>query len=118
MSTCNHCGKALFVLSQYVDAFPSTARFGVKLLLTDPLAVAVLLRATLVVESTACPEREIDVGLFTALLVTVTEPVRLPMAVGVNVTLILQLALTARLVPQLFVCAKSPLAATELIDAV
>jgi hypothetical protein len=55
--------------------------------------------------------------VFTALLVTVTEPVRDPAAVGVNVTLIVQLAPTARLVPQLFVCAKSPLAAMELIVA-
>jgi hypothetical protein len=57
------------------------------------------------------------VGLFTALLVTVTDPVREPAAVGVNVTLIVQLAPTARVVPQLFVCAKSPLAAMELIVA-
>jgi antitoxin (DNA-binding transcriptional repressor) of toxin-antitoxin stability system len=51
------------------------------------------------------------------LLVIVTEPVRPPAAVGVNVTLTVQLAPVARLVPQLFVCAKSPLAAIELIDA-
>jgi hypothetical protein len=57
------------------------------------------------------------VGLFTALLVTVTAPVRAPAAVGVKVTLIVQLAPTARVVPQLFVCAKSPLAVIELIVA-
>jgi hypothetical protein len=57
------------------------------------------------------------VGVFTALLVTVTEPVRAPAAVGVNVTLIVQLAPTASVVPQLFVCAKSPLAVMELIVA-
>jgi hypothetical protein len=51
------------------------------------------------------------------LLVTVTEPVRAPAAVGLNVTLIVQLAPTARLVPHVFVCAKSPVAAIELIVA-
>jgi hypothetical protein len=106
----------LFVLSQYVDAFPSVAFDGGKPP-AEPLAVAVLFSATFVDESIACPESEIVVGLFVALLKIVTEPVRPPAAVGVNVTLIVQLALTARLVPQLFVCAKSPLAAIELIDA-
>ena len=115
-STCSHCGNALFVLSQYVDALPSLAFDGGKPP-TEPLAVAVLLSATFVDESTACPESEIVVGLFTALLVIVTEPVRPPAAVGLNVTVTVQLAPTARLVPQLFVCAKSPLAAIELIDA-
>ena len=43
-------------------------------------------------------------------------PVRVPDAVGVNVTLIVQLAEIARLEPQLFVCAKSPLVFTELMD--
>src|SRR5437879_6046093 len=51
-------------------------------------------------------------GLFQALSPTVTAPARGPIAKGVNVTLIEQLAPPARLVPQLFVCAKSPLAAT------
>jgi hypothetical protein len=39
----------------------------------------------------------------------VTIPVRLPVAVGLNVTLIEQLAPPARVVPQLLVCEKSPL---------
>jgi hypothetical protein len=59
----------------------------------------------------------IAVGLFTALLVIVTLPVRAPPVVGENVTLTVQLAFTARLVPQVFVCAKSPLAAIELMVA-
>jgi hypothetical protein len=45
------------------------------------------------------------------LSVTVTEAARLPVAVGVNVTLIVQVAFTAIVVGltgQLFVCAKSP----------
>src|ERR1700690_2624551 len=38
------------------------------------------------------PEREINCGLFAALSVNVTEPKRLPDTVGVNVTLMVQLA--------------------------
>ena len=48
-------------------------------------------------------------GLLLALSVTVKVPLRVPVAVGVNVTLIVQLAPAATLVPQLLVCAKSPL---------
>ena len=44
------------------------------------------------------------------------EPVRLPLAVGVKVTLIVQPEPAATLVPQLLVCAKSPLA-TMLVKA-
>lgn len=39
----------------------------------------------------------------------VTEAVRVPVAVGLNVTLIVQFAPAARLAPQLFVWEKSPL---------
>jgi len=45
------------------------------------------------------------------LSVTVSEPVRGPMAVGVKVTLIVHDVLEARLVPQLSVSEKSPLGA-------
>jgi len=38
------------------------------------------------------------------------EPVRVPVAVGVKVTLTTQLVVLAKVVPQLLVCAKSPLA--------
>ena len=41
--------------------------------------------------------------------VTVTEPVREPLAVGVKVTLIVQDEPAARLVPQVLVWEKSPL---------
>ncbi len=53
-----------------------------------------------------------------ALSVIVTAPVRVPGPVGVKVTVSVQEAPTARVVgsvPQLFVCAKSPLAAIVLI---
>src|SRR5207249_807648 len=48
-------------------------------------------------------------GLLLALSVTVNVALLVPIAVGVNVTSIEQLAPAARLVPQLLVCAKSPL---------
>jgi hypothetical protein len=49
-------------------------------------------------------------GLLLALSVRVSEPVRLAAAVGVKVTVMVQLAPAARLVPQVLVWAKSPLA--------
>jgi hypothetical protein len=45
------------------------------------------------------------VGLLTALLVTVTEPARVPEAVGLNVTLTVHEAPAAMELPQLFVSA-------------
>ncbi len=56
------------------------------------------------------PVSETLCGLFEALSVMVSAPVREPLAVGVKVTLTVQLELAATLVPQLLVCAKSPLA--------
>jgi len=51
-----------------------------------------------------------ECGLPAALSVMVTEAARAPVAVGVNVTLIVQFPLFAATeLPQLFVCAKSPL---------
>ncbi len=47
-------------------------------------------------------------GLPDAFSATLTEPDRVPVAVGVKVTLIEQLAPTARVVPHVFVCPKSP----------
>ena len=41
----------------------------------------------------------------------VTEADRVPVAVGLNVTLMVQLAPAATLAPQVFVCEKSPLLA-------
>src|SRR5947208_6327731 len=48
-------------------------------------------------------------GLPVALSVTLRVAVRVPVAVGLNVTLIVQLDAAATLVPQVLVCAKSPL---------
>ena len=55
------------------------------------------------------PPRATSCGLVGALSVIVSWPVRLPAAVGVNVTSITQLAPAAKLLPQVLSCAKSPL---------
>src|SRR5437879_11049277 len=56
------------------------------------------------------PVRLMVCGLPAMLSVIVTAPVRMPVAVGVNVTLMVQLAPAATDVPQVLVCMKSPLA--------
>jgi hypothetical protein len=55
------------------------------------------------------PVRLMVCGLPAALSVIVTLAVRLPLAVGVKVTLMVQLAPVARELPHVFVCTKSPL---------
>jgi hypothetical protein len=54
------------------------------------------------------PERLTDWGLPVALSVRVTAAVRVPLVVGLKVTLIVQLAPAATELPQVLVCAKSP----------
>ena len=54
------------------------------------------------------PVRVTDWGLPAALSVILIEAVRLPEAVGVNVTLIVQVAFAATTLPQVLVWAKSP----------
>ena len=56
------------------------------------------------------PVELIVCGLPPALSLMVNAPVRVPLAVGVKVTLTVQLELVATLAPQLLLCAKSPLA--------
>lgn len=58
------------------------------------------------------PLRLVVCGLLPALSVTVSVPVRVPTTVGVNVTLIVHFALLATAVPQVLVCAKSPVTLT------
>ena len=54
------------------------------------------------------PVSEMACGVLAASSAMLTEPVLAPVPVGVNVMETTQLALTARLVPQVFVSAKSP----------
>src|SRR5258706_8933263 len=63
------------------------------------------------------PDKAIDVGLLLALLVILTAPVRAPEVVGVNLTVTVQEAPTARL-EQLLVWLKSPVAETAEMVAV
>lgn len=63
---------------------------------------------------TPLPVRGTTCGLPSALSVIVTLPVLVPACVGVNVTLMVQLALDAIELPQVLLWAKSPLAAMPL----
>jgi len=56
------------------------------------------------------PLRETICGLPAALSLMDTSPVRVPVAVGVKVTLMVQLAAAATLPPHVLLAAKSPLA--------
>jgi hypothetical protein len=74
---------------------------------TGSLPKARLVGERLARASVPVPERLTVCGLPAALSEMLTEAVRLPLAEGVNVTLIVQLAPAATLDPQLLVCAKS-----------
>src|SRR5207302_5400425 len=64
------------------------------------------------------PVRLTVCGLPEALSVIVIAPVLVPVAVGVNVTLIVQFAPAPTEVPQVFVCPKSPLGAMLVMPSV
>ena len=68
-------------------------------------------RVTFGPETSPVPVRLIACGLTAASSVIVSVAVLAPGAVGVNVTLMVQLAPAATVEPQVFVWAKSPLAA-------
>src|SRR5260221_6529155 len=82
-----------------------------------PLAEAGWFSARFVFAVTPVPDSETVAGLPGALLAMLSVPVREPVAVGVKVTLTVQDAPAARVVPQLLVCAKSPVAENEETDA-
>jgi hypothetical protein len=83
---------------------------AVLVVLTDWLPKAKLVgeRLTTAAVLVPVPERLTVWGLPAALSVMVSEAARLPLAGGVKVTLIVQLAPAATLAPQLLVWAKSP----------
>ena len=66
---------------------------------------------TVTVAAAPVPVSPTDCGEFVAWSVIEIEPVRVPVVVGLNVTLTVQLAPAASVVEQVFVCAKSPVAA-------
>ena len=71
------------------------------------MAKARLVAERLTTVAVPVPDRLTACGLPLALSVMLTEAVRLPLAEGLNVTLIVQLALAATELPQVLVCAKS-----------
>ena len=71
------------------------------------MAKARLVAERLTTVAVPVPERLTVCGLPLALSVMLTEAVRLPLAEGVNVTLIVQLLPTATELPHVLVCAKS-----------
>jgi hypothetical protein len=70
---------------------------------------------TVSAKSCPVPDKLTVCGLPGALSVMLTAPLRLPPAVGLNVTLIAHLAPAPKLVPQLFVSVKFALAAMLVI---
>src|ERR1700754_3162053 len=107
-SACTHCGNALLALSQYVLASPSVTVDAACVPLTWVDAVAGRPAATLVAEPIPLPLRATVNGLLPA---RARLPVRVPEAVGRNVTVTVQEAPTAR-DPQLLVWLKSPAVVT------
>jgi hypothetical protein len=61
------------------------------------------------------PVKLTDNGRAVPAVLTDSMPVRVPVAVGVKITWMLQLELEAKLTGQLLVCEKSPLALTPAI---
>src|SRR5580692_4228285 len=68
-----------------------------------------------IVKSVPVPVSGSDCGLPLASSVTVIAPLRAPVVVGVNVTLIEQDMVAASVAPQVFVSAKSPELAMDMI---
>lgn len=109
-----------------VDAVPVFFTVIILAALVSPTAVEVKasevgVTVTVTVPAEApVPVRLTDCGEFVAWSVIEIEPVRVPVVVGVNVTISVQLPPAASDVEQLFVCAKSPVAAPmeSVVDSV
>lgn len=82
---------------------------------TEPNASFVGVTVIFTVAAAPVPERLTTCGEFEAVSVIVIEPVRVPAAVGVNVTLIAQFAPAFNVVGQVFVSPKSPLGAIVIV---
>jgi hypothetical protein len=78
------------------------------------MVIPVLFEVLIVTEDPV-PVRAMDCGEPATLSAMETVPVRFPVAVGENVTEIVQLLAGATLVPQVFVCVQSPEAAIEVM---
>ena len=93
----------LVMLSDAVPVFFSVTDFAALVVFTRWLPKVRVEVDKLTTGAVPVPERVTLWGLPVALSVTVIAPVRVPVAVGVNVTLIAQLAPAATETPQLFV---------------
>jgi len=100
----------LEILAAAVPVFDTVTGCEALLLPSTCAAKVRPLVETVMTGAVPVPVSETLCGLFEALSVMVSVPVREPLAVGVKVTLTVQLELAATLAPQLLVCAKSPLA--------
>jgi len=100
----------LATLAAAVPVFDTVTGCDVLLLPSTCAKKVSVLVDTAMTGAVPVPVRETLCGLFEALSVTVSVPVREPLAVDVKVTLTVQLEFAATLAPQLLVCAKSPLA--------
>ena len=96
------------MLIDAVPTFVSTTAAAALVVLTICPAKLRLAGEVLGAPWTAVPLRATDTKPGAPLSLMVTEPVSVPAAFGVNVTLMLQLAPAARLAPQLLVSAKAP----------
>jgi len=98
------------MLSKALPVFESVTVCGgvVKFMFSWPNVRLVGERLMVVAGATPVPVKLTVCGLPLALSVMVSDALRDPAAVGVNVALIVQLAPAPTLLPQLFVCAKSP----------
>src|SRR3954447_1862879 len=102
-STWTHCGNALLALSQYVFWSASVVlEDGYTSLWLDSLVGLPAARLVGVVPAPV-PDSATVAGLLVALLVIVSEPVRVPDAVGRKLTLTVQEAPAAIEVPQVLV---------------
>jgi hypothetical protein len=73
-------------------------------------------RANAIVKSVPKPVKAIVPGESSVFVLMVIVPVCRPIDIAAKETLIVQLPFPARVAPQLFVCEKSPVALTLLID--
>jgi len=95
----------LVIVRRAVPVFVSVTFIGVSAVPTRILPNDKLVFDRLTTGPTPVPVRLAVCGLFVALSVTLSVAVRVPAAVGLKVTLIVQFAPAATLAPQLFVCA-------------
>jgi hypothetical protein len=104
----------LLRVSVAVPVFLSVTALAALLVPTAWLENARLVGARVTADWSPVPVSVIVCGLPDALSVTVTVPVRVPVVVGVKVTLMVQFAPAAKLAPQALVWLKSPVDAMLL----